>query len=1570
MNKKLNNNFSLRKLLLTALVAGPLATLPAPLWALPVSDTTNLTTSAGVTIQQIGTTTLNLTTPDKAVLTWQAFGSGGSTIANGDTINYFLPTAAGSVLNSVTGGQPSQIDGRILSNGNVYVLNPSGIVLGSTAQINAAGFYASTIAEPSGFFTINGSLSFQGTSTSNVVVSGTGASVQAVGASNVIYLAGKEVDVQGGTLSGNVFIKSTGTANSLGGASVRLGNQGAVTISQVNAPLVAGALNITTAGGNAILSGTAATTVNGTAAGALTVNTTGSGINGNITQGAGGIIVSATGSTVVLTAGGNSLASGDISLAPATTANNFLTVSANGKDVTISDINALALGSTVASNNLSITTTGGNDLSAVAGTTTSVGGTATIAMNTLTTAPFIAQTGRTVTFSGAGDITFAGITAGNTANITSTGNITLTPNTNFTSANFTSSGGSIIGTNGLTTTNALTLSAAAGKISIPVVSSRTATITAGSDITFATSLGQGGVVANVGTNQTVTSSGGNISIGAISTVTNLTLTSTAGSITVTGDIKTQGVDATATTLTANAGTISLQNVSKYNTATPAVPVAIGANQTVTLSAGSITQVGVLTTSTLKITATTGSIDVGTLSVGRDSPLTATATGGNVKAASLISTATNAGFNINSNTSVVLPGSVTPFLTVNSAAGSITQATGTTISSTGSTGNRVNLTAATDITLLEANDFNILTLNGGTAANSFQIVDANGIILNGNTSANAPTTITAKPAGGIQIGSASTDSLTFASTLNLKTEVAGGTGAITTTANSISAAGGVTLTTNNSDAMLGNPDVSSALVNYKYGQVNAALGTGNLKVVENTSLNLGAITAANITSAVSIGGDIVNSGALVLSGTAKVAAGSIFVPLNVSLNNASNAITGTVYVSNAADFALVNTKTTIVELGTTDNGRAASGTTSVTVTGASANTLTIRNNDATAPTPVARGDLNIVSFSAPGQVTVSETGTTNGIVLQNLSTTGSGTVTVNASGPVVLGSGIVLGSTAPVSITATGDITDNAPNIRINSATSLTSSAGSINIAQTGHTLGQVSLTTGLLAGNISYTEGGSANIKSVGFPAAGTGNLSLTSTGGDILQGTGANGIRVPATAGSVTLSAPSGAVSLTNPDTVALTNNSILRPITITAANDSAVAQGAPVTLGNVRVATGGLTVNTAATWGNAVNQAADTNILSTGATAFNTLAGVVTLDNAKNNFGGLTIATQSGAVQATSNLVTLTGGVPDAPTVLIGGTGYAANSTIPVTVTGTTAGTAAAYNATSNGAGVITGFTVVTPGSGYLAAPTITVAAPSGANASVTEQGTLNFTAVNTGSAGTLTAVSAAGGIIQNGTGGVKVGGNSSFTASADGIALASTTTNNFGGKAISLNTAGAVSIQDAASVTVLGGSSTIGGNLSIKNTLGTGEIKDSPGTLTVAGTVLFDTTTNTLSKVTIGSSTANFGAITFRSGVVTIVENADLNLAAGSVATKAVSLTSSGNITSSGNGGATFQDKLDLNASGGITITNPIFVNGAAGVAPGLTFRALGVVNLGALSLAGNLNSIAPINLGASSYTPPAP
>ncbi|MCX6941948.1 MAG: filamentous hemagglutinin N-terminal domain-containing protein [Verrucomicrobia bacterium] len=300
MNKKLNNNFSLKKLLLTALVSGPLATLPAPLWALPDVTAANLTTSAGVTTQLVGANTLNVTSPDKAILTWQAFGSLGtgsitnSTIGANDIINYFLPTASGSVLNTVSGGVASTINGQILSNGNVYILNPAGIVISNTAQINVGGFYASTVSEPSGFFAINGTLSYAGTSNSNVVVQGTGvtggtdtAQIQAVGTGNNIYLAGQAVDVQGGKFFGNLFVRASnasGTIAGMGGNNVRFGETGPVSINLVGAALTGGGLNITSNGGNVKLTGGTTASLTGllasTPVGTLTTIATGTGGTG------------------------------------------------------------------------------------------------------------------------------------------------------------------------------------------------------------------------------------------------------------------------------------------------------------------------------------------------------------------------------------------------------------------------------------------------------------------------------------------------------------------------------------------------------------------------------------------------------------------------------------------------------------------------------------------------------------------------------------------------------------------------------------------------------------------------------------------------------------------------------------------------------------------------------------------------------------------------------------------------------------------------------------------------------------------------------------------------------------------------------------------------------------------------------------------------------------------------------------------------------------------------------------------------------------------------------------------
>src|SRR5262249_25665697 len=47
-------------------------------------------------------------------------------------------------LNRVTGNDPSQIFGRLTSNGQVWLSNPNGILFGRTARIDVAGLVAAT----------------------------------------------------------------------------------------------------------------------------------------------------------------------------------------------------------------------------------------------------------------------------------------------------------------------------------------------------------------------------------------------------------------------------------------------------------------------------------------------------------------------------------------------------------------------------------------------------------------------------------------------------------------------------------------------------------------------------------------------------------------------------------------------------------------------------------------------------------------------------------------------------------------------------------------------------------------------------------------------------------------------------------------------------------------------------------------------------------------------------------------------------------------------------------------------------------------------------------------------------------------------------------------------------------------------------------------------------------------------------------------------------------------------------------------------------------------------------------
>ncbi|MBP9928329.1 MAG: filamentous hemagglutinin N-terminal domain-containing protein [Rhodoferax sp.] len=91
------------------------------------------------TIQSQGNQ-LTVTNSAGAIINWRGFSIGA-----GETTLFVQPSASSAVLNRVVGPDISQLLGQLKSNGQVYLINPNGIVVGAGAHIDTNSFVASTL---------------------------------------------------------------------------------------------------------------------------------------------------------------------------------------------------------------------------------------------------------------------------------------------------------------------------------------------------------------------------------------------------------------------------------------------------------------------------------------------------------------------------------------------------------------------------------------------------------------------------------------------------------------------------------------------------------------------------------------------------------------------------------------------------------------------------------------------------------------------------------------------------------------------------------------------------------------------------------------------------------------------------------------------------------------------------------------------------------------------------------------------------------------------------------------------------------------------------------------------------------------------------------------------------------------------------------------------------------------------------------------------------------------------------------------------------------------------------------
>jgi fibronectin-binding autotransporter adhesin len=1356
-------SISVRKFFLTALVAAPLAILPSPLWALPAALTTgpagmvvSNTTGVSITLTTPGTATtpgkLDITAlADKGVIKWNNFGDATlsiqNTVGGPDTVTFNLPTSTSSILNMVIGSTSTTIDGTIKSNGNVYIMNPSGIVTTSNATFNVAGLGLSTVNEAEFNFQTYGNLSYvgnpgttgAGAAAGNVSVMGsTVTNFAGVGTTGNVYLAGNSVDVSGSinASSLNITAKNFTNPNTLvvTTGNVRLG---------VTAPLTVGVPATTPDFLGNFTPGS----------GTLTVNT------------AGGSIDVANANTVTVNGASASLTTNGGAVNQTTTVNQAFVVGDTQTDNSTLTINTAG---SAAPGAITLNNVNGNGKSlrtTVTGGATTITGTGDIQLNASSISGNLTVTSR--------DDTLSGISISNAGkNYTGLGTlaVTITPAT----------GGQLPG--GIAAT-AVPVLLADGSIGINITNPGSGYIAV--PTVALTGAAVGGSSFAIDATKTTISGGGSIKNG--------------GDVTVTG------------------GTISLQANGRDKGITFKGP---GDLTFTNLSANATTK------NSIVVTSTNGSVILGnTTSSGQ---ITVTA------ANNISQTASTA--IINNAFSTVAMDKGGNLATFDAQTGSLTLDQG------GTGNNQLTGIAIKDApggaTIINKDSTQDMQIAPATTTGAVSITNVGKAVQLGRTMNTAT--------------DSANDKVVFNSNLTISTGTTAGT--ISDTTDKAYVFGALTLTTG------GDITLDGALENTKnlpglasqYGQVNIT-STGNVKVFEQTTLNLGTITMSDSSKtfkALSTSGNIVNTGQLKINGNITVGAGTGTAPGNVNLDYTSTATGGNRLngsISLYDDYAAQNltgiTNNYLVKNLTIANefttnlagikntfGVGMSGDLTVT-SGVAGSTST----DTITSIPVTSGGLSYlavptVNISAPNvaggrQATataVLTNGVLTGITMNNVGSGYTSAPTVSLSNPTgFFGTAAALGTpvlnapsinatsamivTGKVNLTATDAVKINSSsnafstlnvtaggNIDAQSSKALTVNAtltqiaagktaswnanndaltigtytsnfsglttfssgnkknitdsvagisifgdvkfvadGSLSVTKTGHNFGGITIDSSPNNNSATLIESGTMRLVDV---QTGKGSLNVTSTNGDIIQDTSAaqKGIRMSDNNGAntATFTAVNGKVTLSDTGNLNAWADVV---INATSGSDTLIkASKSDITLGNV------------------------------------TTGGKLTVD-----------MSAAGTVTGIAN-----------PVLGTGGSGYFTAPAVTLTGGGGTGATAVAKLTSSSGA--ISGYTITNSGTGYTSAPTAAIA-----TAPVAPTAATLGAPVLTGTALTSVPVTAGGTFYRTAPTVTLVGGVS--TVAAQAVAIIDPTTGAVTG----------ISITNAGNYTVVPTSATLSAN-----------------------------------------------------------------------------------------------------------------------------------------------------------------
>ncbi|WP_371437599.1 GLUG motif-containing protein, partial [Polaromonas sp.] len=133
------------------------------------ADAANASVSVGTaSLATVGNTTTINQGSQRVAIDWTSL----STRTN-EALVFNQPNASAIALNRITGSSPSELLGSLTANGQVFILNPNGVLFGAGSQVNVGGLVASTLSMSNADFMAGNHIFSNNGSSRSVVNQGT-----------------------------------------------------------------------------------------------------------------------------------------------------------------------------------------------------------------------------------------------------------------------------------------------------------------------------------------------------------------------------------------------------------------------------------------------------------------------------------------------------------------------------------------------------------------------------------------------------------------------------------------------------------------------------------------------------------------------------------------------------------------------------------------------------------------------------------------------------------------------------------------------------------------------------------------------------------------------------------------------------------------------------------------------------------------------------------------------------------------------------------------------------------------------------------------------------------------------------------------------------------------------------------------------------------------------------------------------------------------------------------------------------------------------------------------------------